>query len=199
MITALLTGSLLALGGFSAGAQETGLQVQKSSERKDAWLNDSANPESKKWRHSFKVTGFFVNKYGIRLAWNNDSSLYQTTRQITAGDVYTVSFIEEMKQYADDPEVLEAIRLAILEERKTEENSTNQWVTNFIMTNPVVVGRVATFTPFFCNSFIRYSVCGVLPVPPTARLPTHITGTSKLFDRSQPQSKSLFRKHTPIP
>lgn len=51
----------------------------------------------------------------------------------------------------------------------------------------------------FCNSFIRYSVCGVLPVPPTARLPTHITGTSKLFDRSQPQSKSLFRKHTPIP
>ncbi|WP_320992190.1 M56 family metallopeptidase [Hungatella sp.] len=140
MITALLTGSLLALGGFSAGAQETGLQVQKSSERKDAWLNDSANPESKKWRHSFKVTGFFVNKYGIRLAWNNDSSLYQTTRQVTAGDVYTVSFIEEMKQYADDPEVLEAIRLAILEERKTEENSTNQWVTNFIMTNPVVVG-----------------------------------------------------------
>ena len=140
MITALLTGSLLVLGGFPAGAQETGLQVQKSSERKDAWLNDSANPESKKWRHSFKVTGFFVNKYGIRLAWNNDSALYQTTRQITAGDVYTVSFIEEMKQYADDPEVLEAIRLAILEERKTEENSTNQWVTNFIMTNPVVVG-----------------------------------------------------------
>ena len=141
MITALLTGSLLALGGFSAGAQETmGLQVQKSSERTDAWLNDSANPESKKWRHSFKVTGFFVNKYGIRLAWNNDSSLYQTTRQVTAGDVYTVSFIEEMKQYADDPEVLEAIRLAILEERRTEEISTNQWVTNFIMTNPVVVG-----------------------------------------------------------
>ena len=138
MITALLTGSLLALGGFSAGAQETtGLQVQKSSERTDAWLNDSANPESKKWRHSFKVTGFFVNKYGIRLAWNNDSSLYQTTRQVTAGDVYTVSFIEEMKQY---PEVLEAIRLAILEERRTEEISTNQWVTNFIMTNPVVVG-----------------------------------------------------------
>lgn len=140
MITALLTGSLLVLGGFSAGAQETGLKVQKSSEKKDAWLNDSENPESKKWQHSFKVTGFFANKYGIRLAWNNDSSLYQTTRQVTAGDVYTVSFIEEMKQYADDPEVLEAIRLAILEERRTEENSTNQWVTNFIMTNPVVVG-----------------------------------------------------------
>lgn len=35
---------------------------------------------------------------------------------------------------------MEAIRLAILEERETEENSTNQWVTNFIMTNPVVVG-----------------------------------------------------------
>ena len=140
MITALLTGSLLVLGGFSAGAQETGLKVQKSSEKKDAWLNDSENPESKKWRHSFKVTGFFANKYGIRLAWNNDSSLYQTTRQVTAGDVYTVSFIEEMKQYAEDPEVLEAIRLAILEERKAEENSTNQWVTNFIMTNPVVVG-----------------------------------------------------------
>ena len=67
-------------------------------------------------------------------------SLYQTTRQVTAGEVYTVSFIEELKQYADNPDVMEAIRLAILEEREAEENSTNQWGTNFIMTNPVVVG-----------------------------------------------------------
>lgn len=58
MITALLTGSLLVLGGFPAGAQETGLQVQKSSERKDAWLNDSANPESKNGGTALKSQAF---------------------------------------------------------------------------------------------------------------------------------------------
>lgn len=139
-VTAVLTGSLLILGGFASDAQEPERQIQTDSDVTDGWLNDSKNPESKKWRHSFKTEGFFVNQYGIRLAWNNDSSLYQTTRQVTAGEVYTVSFIEELKQYADNPAVMEAIRLAILEERETEENSTNQWVTNFIMTNPVVVG-----------------------------------------------------------
>ena len=139
-VTAVLTGSLLILGGFASDAQEPERQIQTDSDITDGWLNDSKNPESKKWRHSFKTEGFFVNQYGIRLAWNNDSSLHQTTRQVTAGEVYTVSFIEELKQYADNPDVMEAIRLAILEERETEENSTNQWVTNFIMTNPVVVG-----------------------------------------------------------
>ena len=31
------------------------------------------------------------------------------------------------------------------------------------------------------------------------RLVSYLADMAKLFDRSQPQSKSLFRKHTPIP
>lgn len=106
----------------------------------DPWLNDSNNPESKKWRHSFMTKSFFANRYGIRLAWNNEPSLYGTTRGIEAGAVTTVSFTEEMKQYADNAAVLEAIRLAILEQKELETPSDSRiWTESFIMTAPVVV------------------------------------------------------------
>lgn len=141
LTTTCLAASLLLLGSFAAGAQEKAQgAAQKTALSQDYWLNDSDNTESRKWRHSFKTEGFFENQYGIRLAWNNDPALYETIRQVTADETYTVAFTEEMKQYGDDPAVLEAIRLAILDVREVEKNSNSHWVTDFIMKQPVVVG-----------------------------------------------------------
>lgn len=106
----------------------------------DPWLNDPDNPESEKWRHSFMTTAFFENGYNIRLAWNNPPSLYETTRQIIADQAYTVSFIEETKGYADDPQVLEAIRLCILSQKQEEIDADDGPPEEvFLLTNPVVV------------------------------------------------------------
>lgn len=144
-ITALLSCSLLLLGGAVAKAEVTNkLNKTEASAVTDPWLNDSNNPESKKWRHNFMTSGFFANGYGIKLAWNNDSSLYKTTRQISAVDSYTVSFTEDVARYADDAQVLEAIRLAMLvqrdREKDVEESGTDgMWSGNFTMTHPVVV------------------------------------------------------------
>lgn len=86
------------------------------------------------------TTAFFENGYNIKLAWNNPSTLYETTRQVIAERKYTVSFIEETKGYADDPQVLQAIRLCILN-RKREEAEADGGLPEgaFLLTDPVVV------------------------------------------------------------
>lgn len=170
--TLAAAGSLLFLGGFSAEAgenkmpresetvrqeetmyQTSGEDVIKQESTKkgmtDPWLNDSENPESKKWRHSFSTKSFLVDKFGIRLAWNNDPSLYDVTRTIYLDEETTiqVSFIKEMEGYAGDARVLEAIRLAILEQQareKKEEGKDSIWK-SLIMTNPVVVEVVGPY------------------------------------------------------
>lgn len=97
-----------------------------------------------------------MNQYGIRLAWNNDPALYQVTRVVSAEEDYTVAFTEEMKQYADDPEILEAIRLAILEERETEKNSDSHWITDFIMKQPVLVGVDGPYEGTYDELAVRF-------------------------------------------
>jgi hypothetical protein len=49
------------------------------------------------------------------------------------------------------------------------------------------------------SNLIRYSICGVLPVPPTVMFPTQMTGMSKACCVSIFLLKSQFRKSTPIP
>lgn len=130
------TGELEALDSVLL-AEETDEQTYYGT---DPWLNDPDNPESEKWRHSFMTTAFFENGYNIKLAWNNPSTLYETIRQVIAARKYTVSFIEETKGYADDPQVLQAIRLCILN-RKREEAEADGGLPEgaFLLTDPVVV------------------------------------------------------------
>jgi hypothetical protein len=49
---------------------------------------------------------------------------------------------------------------------------------------------------FSVKKRIKYSMWGVLPVPPTVIFPTLIIGIAKLLDFIQPQSKNLFRVAT---
>ena len=50
----------------------------------------------------------------------------------------------------------------------------------------------------FCNSFIRYSVCGVLPVPPTARLPRILLERETLWPEPAPVKEFISQAY-PIP
>lgn len=51
-----------------------------------------------------------------------------------------MSFIEETKGYADDPQVLEAIRLCILSQKQEEIDADDGPPEEvFLLTNPVVV------------------------------------------------------------
>src|SRR5690554_7411641 len=60
--------------------------------------------------------------------------------------------------------------------------------------------RLSTATLYcFESSRIRYSTCGVFPVPPTVMLPTQITGMSNFFCSRMFRLNNQFRMFTPIP
>ena len=140
--------------------QEAETQEQGKRGVSDPWLNDPKNPESKKWNHSFSVKSFLVGKYGIRLAWDNDPSLYDTTRVISLGqgDSLQVSFIEETKGHADNPQVLEAIRLAILKQQSWEqkEDGKDRAWKSLIMENPVVVEVTGPYEESYDQLTLRF-------------------------------------------
>lgn len=137
--TACLMAVLLLLGGFggfASAAKGAGAKAD-GSVMTGVGLNVSANPEKDNWGQRMKVSSFFNQGYGLQVAWNGDPALYKTTRKIMAGEEYTVSFTGETKRYADDPQILEAIRLSILEERAWEaEHGDSRWF--LAMKTPVI-------------------------------------------------------------
>lgn len=121
----LMTGVLLC--GFTP-AKQSGRTVPVKNEI--SWNSDEIlRRPDQKW---FQASMFWENGYIIALAWNVDSSQYQTVRQIGGK---TVSFTKKTKQYADDASITKTLRLVIEEQEKGDDSQGKR-----LMEEPVFLG-----------------------------------------------------------